>query len=488
MAEPDYDALARQHGGIIVDDGKIVDSPPKSIAQQARESQFAQNVVESAKGFGKQIWDVAAGIPTGETPMNILNLIGGTVQKMTPGPRGPLEQYPEAVGQYYSGRYGSMADLAKTAYKDPVGTMADASMLLSLGGAGAKAAATVPRAMGMAQTANALGRTGEILNVVGAVTDPVRIGFNAATLPLRLPVDIPLVSRAKPENLYQSAMKPRPSLSVQRGKVDQMVRTGLEEGIPVSEGGVKQAWGIIDDLNKQVQGYIDDATARGVTIDPLQIRKRIDDVRAKYSGQFISGDDLKKIDKIEQKFLAEHATPSTSSTTASMTAAEAQEAKQKAYLKLKGKYGKKASDAQTDTLKALARGTNEELRAAIPEITEPNLRESKLLDFTPELQRSVARMGNYQLLGLGAPSAGGLAYAMTGSKEAATAAAVLTAIFDHPTAKSKLALAIYNGMKANPGKYGPARMTTATARANEYIESLRRRVQETTPVPATVAP
>jgi hypothetical protein len=74
-------------------------------------------------------------------------------------------------------------------------------------------------------------------------------------------------------------------------------------------------------------------------------------------------------------------------------------------------------------------------------------------------------------------------FAATGSKEAATAAAILTAIFDHPMAKSKLAIAIYNGMKANPEKYGAARMTTATARANAYIDQLRKQT-ETAPAPA----
>lgn len=477
--EIDYEALAREYGGVRVDP-----PPPKSIAQQARESQFAQNVVKSAKGFGEQIVDAVAGIPSGDTPMSLLNLVGGTIQKMTPGQRGPLEQYPEAVGQYYANRYGSLKDLANTAYTDPVGTLADTSTVLSLGGAGVRAAAIAPRAMGMTRTANALGTVGDVLNTAGAVTDPLRIGLNVPGLLIRGDIPYvsswnPLASRFSPEALYQSAMKPRPSLSAQPGRVERMVETGLKEDIPVSAGGVKKAWGIIDDLNNQVKGYIDDATAKGVTIDPLEIRKRIDDVRAKYSGQFISGDDLAKIDKIEQKFLAEHATPSTQKTTAELTAAEAQAAKQKAYLKLQGKYGKKSSDVKVDTLKALARGANEELRKFIPEITEPNIRESALLDFTPELQRAVSRTGNYQLLGLIPSIAGGAVGAAAQSPGIGATVGLMTAIFDHPMAKSKLARAIYDGMKANPRKYGAARMATAMARADAYIDQLRRQTEGT---------
>lgn len=454
---------------------KQQEEPPKSLIEQARESQFAQNLVRSGKEFGSELWNAAAGIPTGETPRAIGNLALGTAQLMSgaSGPGADYTEYPRAVGGYYAGRYGSLADMARTGYEDPVGTLADASMLLSLGGTGVRGAAAVPRAMGMARTAGALEATGKGLRTAGAMTDPLRLGFQATTLPLRSPVDIPLVSRLKPENLYQSAMKPRPSLSDQPGRIERMVQTGLEERIPVSEAGLKKGWGIVDELNKEVQGYIDDATARGVTIDPLQIRKRIDDVRQQFSGQFISADDLKKIDKLEQKFLAEHATPSTGTTTASMTPAEAQEAKQKAYRKLKGKYGKKATDSQVEFLKGVARGANEELRAAIPEITEPNVRESKLLDFLPELQRTVSRTKNYQLLSLNTPAVATATYALTGDPKIAGTLSVLHAIFEHPMAKSKLALAIYYGMKANPGKYGPARMATATARANEYVESLR---------------
>lgn len=445
--------------------------PPQSLVEQARNSQFAQNFVNSAERFAGDIGHAVT--HPGETARGMLDLGTGFIEKMS-GVQGPQARYADAFLDYYGNRYGSPGQAADTIYTDPVGAMGDVSTLAGLGSLGLRGASVPARMLGATRAANAAEQGARALGVVQQTTDPLRIATGIVTTPL--------AAAGVPEMLYQSALKPRPSLSQQRGRVEGMVRTGLEERLPISSGGVDKGWNLVDNLQQEVQGYIDDATRRGVTVDPLAIRKRIDDVRSRYQGQFVSANDLAKIDKLEQKFLTEWATPSTSRTTGQMTAAEAHEAKQKAYRKLQGKYGKEAKEANVETLKALARGANEELRALIPEITEPNMRQSKLIDFLPELQRAVSRIKNWDWISLSTPAVGTAAYAMTQSPEMAGMASVLHAVIGRPEVKSRLALGIYYGMKGNPGKYGPANMATATARVDEILNQIR---AAASPVPAS---
>jgi hypothetical protein len=435
--------------------------PPQSLVEQARNSQFAQNTVESAERFTGDLWHAVT--HPRETIETTLAVPAGAIEKMVPGP-GPLEPYADAFADYYGKRYGGLSNLAQTAYTDPVGTMADVSTLAGLSSLGLRGASIPARALGATRAANAAEQGARVLGAVQQSTDPMRVATGILTTPLE--------AAGVPEMLYQSAMKPRPSLSAQRGRVEGMVNTALEERLPLSGSAVDRGWSLVDNLQQEVQGYIDDATARGVTVNPLEIRKRIDDVRARNQGQFISGPDLARIDKLENKFLGEWATPSTARPTALMTAKEAHEAKQKAYKKLQGKYGKEAKEANVETLKALARGANEELRKLIPEITEPNVRQGKLIDFLPELQRAVSRIKNQDPINLSTPLVASGAYALTGSKEIAGTVTALHYLLGRPEVKSRLALGIYYGMKGNPGRYGPANMATATSRVDEILQQL----------------
>src|SRR5215510_6988284 len=94
--------------------------PPKSLYEQARQSQFAQNVVESGERFSADIWNAVTN--PWETTKAIGKIPAGVIANMTPGPdRSGLGQYADAFGHYYRDRYGSLSDLARTAYEDPVG-------------------------------------------------------------------------------------------------------------------------------------------------------------------------------------------------------------------------------------------------------------------------------------------------------------------------------------------------------------------------------
>lgn len=118
-------------------------------------SEAASNLVPSAIQFGKDV--VQPFVHPVETAKAIGNVVGGAAQKLIPGEQGQ-EKYADAVGQFFADRYGGLDALKQTMAKDPVGFLADLSVVLS-GGAGlgarapgiagqvAKAAGTASRAI-----------------------------------------------------------------------------------------------------------------------------------------------------------------------------------------------------------------------------------------------------------------------------------------------------------------------------------------------------
>jgi hypothetical protein len=469
MPEPDYERLARQHGGKPVD-----------LVEQARNSQFAQNVVESGKQFYGDIYHALTN--PRETAEAMGNLVTGTVEKMVPGHRGPLEQYPEAFGQMVADRYGSVDKAVETMYKDPVGAAADASTLLGAASLAARIPQGAATLAGMTRTADIAGKTARGLATASAVTDPIRaVGQIPGT-----------ISRAVggPQRLYQSALKPPPG-SNSTAEVRAMVETGLRENIPVSEKGMTKLWSLVDDLNTKVQDAVDAAGRRGVTVDPEAVAQRVEQLRPTLEAQVNPEKSMRLLDKSKAEFLRQHeirapytqiapnyygqgyvpAGTGSTSIPVPIPAAEAQAIKQGTYRQLKKDYGK-MKNATIEAQKALARGIREELGAAIPEIEALNAREGKLLGLSEELERAVRRGANHQMFGIGTPLAmTGMASA-TGSPAAGMAAGVMRGIIDNPTIKSHIANAIYRAQKLNPGRFGPARFGTALSRAEEYIQRL----------------
>src|SRR4030095_15692512 len=288
------------------------EGPPKGITE------LPQNIVRSAGQFAGQLWDAAKGMvldekgnpisfenPLGATPRGMLNLAMGTANKMVPGQRGPMEEYPEALAYYYAQRY-SPSNIGTTALEDPVGTAADLSMVLGGVSGVARGASNLSRMANLPRTAAALRTTADVANTVSAVTDPIRAGFNIASVPLRS-TKIPVISRANPETLYQGALKPRPG-TYSREDVQSMIRTGLEERIPVSERGADKLWGVIDYLNKTVQGYIEEAAARGITVHPEDVARYVDQIEPRFLKQVNPEADLQTLAAAKAEWLRQHTT------------------------------------------------------------------------------------------------------------------------------------------------------------------------------------
>lgn len=454
----------------------IATQPPERTA-----SGFAGNVISSG---ARMAGDIATAITN---PLQTAKAVGqlgmGVIESVIPGKQGS-EQNVTALLQMYVDRYGGWDNLTKTLYEDPVGVLADISMLAGGIGLAAKGAGMAAKSANLAKTAQAAQKVSKVAGAVSNVTDPVRI-------PGRVIGAVPGSGKIA-ERLYESALKP--SLSEKNiPKVAGQVQTGLREGIVVSEAGAEKLAKLIDRLNSEISNRIQGSTAK---IDPQAVASRVRDTADEFGKQVNPQSDLSKIQTVKQNYLEKHtpAAPPVNAlqqrinatfgpqkpppTPQPYPAAQAQAEKVGTYRQLRKKYGQLGS-AEIEAEKALARGIKEELANAIPELKQLNARESKLLDLDKQLEHAVARIRNHQIFGIGTPIAAGGVGAMTGSAKAAAAAGIVRAVIDNPTIKSRLAIAI-NQVRGRKLSGASPRPTAATgiSRVQEYIDALNNALSE----------
>ena len=424
---------------------------------------FGANVVESG---GRFLGDIGTAIMN---PLDTAKAVGGLAlggfQKLIPGEQG-AEKNVDALVNLYVDRYGGLENLKKTAYEDPVGMLADFATLAGGGAMLAKGAGMAAKGANLAKTAEMVGKVGRVAGAIGEVADPLRMagkGVALAAKPLK-----PAAAR-----LYESALKP--SLAAKNvPKVAEQIKTGLREGIPVSQAGVEKIGNLIDDLQGKITDEIAARGQAGAKVSPMRIAARADETSAKFAKQVNPEADLQAISGAKKEFLNRHAIRDPDGNILGyrmIPVAEAQAVKVGTYQQLRKKYGE-LSGASIEAQKALARGIKEELVAAIPELAELNARESKLINLDSQLQKAVARIRNHQIFGIGTPIVAAGVGAVTESTKAALVAGAIRAMIDHPGLKSRLAIVINSAGKRNPTKYGHPTMATAISRVQEYIDAL----------------
>lgn len=301
-----------------------------------------------------------------------------------------------------------------------------------------------------------LAQKGEFAKSAGMTTG---IAANIAAPEMLKGANIKLPVGGVPERIYQSALKPSTTLG--REKIGNIVNTGLENAIPVSSEGVDKLSGLINDLSDKVKSQIQSGSKQGATIDPQAVATRADQLRARFQNQVAPNADLEAISATKKEFLANNPNP--------IAADAAQTMKQGTYQQLKARaYGEQGS-ATVEAQKALARGIKEELETQFPEIKGLNAREGQLIGLDKALDRAVSRIDNHQLFGIGTPIAAG-AGAVIGGAPGAAAAGILKFMLDKPEFKSKLAIALNHGGKG--GIPISAAMARVTAYANQLGNSM----------------
>lgn len=122
---------------------------------------LGQGLVEygnKVPGLGSAIAAVNPVLGAAHAASRVTDLIGGSSS-----PPEDHTKYVDAVGKFFTDRYGGMENLKKTMATDPVGFLADASAVLS-GGGGLAA-----RAPGI------VGKIGEVAATTGRVADPLTV-------------------------------------------------------------------------------------------------------------------------------------------------------------------------------------------------------------------------------------------------------------------------------------------------------------------------
>lgn len=281
-----------------------------------------------------------------------------------------------------------------------------------------------------------------------------------------------------PEGAYESALKPSTTLpQAQRAAI---VKTGLDNAIPVSKAGLEKLGDLIDDYNQKIKDVIDTDPTR--PIDPNKVATRTDSTKARFSNQVNAGGDLAAIDASKQQFLTEQgATPGNPAPP--MNAVDAQAMKQGTYRVLKGKFGEQGS-AAVESQKDLARGLKEEIASQFPEIKNLNGGLSQMLDLEPIIERAVNRNSNHQLIGIGTPVAGAAAKAVTGSGSVGVVASTLKAVLDNPSVKSRLAIAVSKGGKI-PYSQAAARVQAYSAALGSAVAATQAYSTADSPSPPT---
>ena len=212
-----------------------------------------------------------------------------------------------------------------------------------------------------------------------------------------------------PEGAYESALKPSTVLSpAERASA---VKAGLDQGIPISKGGLEKLTNQVETLNRAIKDEL--AKDPNRPIDPNAVATRADQAKARFAKQVNAGGDLQAIEGSKNQFLKEQGAIN-GNPAPPMNAIDAQEMKQGTYRVLSGKFGEQGS-ASVEAQKALARGLKEEIATQFPEIDKLNADESRLLNLQPLLERAVNRISNHQAIGIGTPVAGAAAKAVTGS-------------------------------------------------------------------------
>lgn len=259
-----------------------------------------------------------------------------------------------------------------------------------------------------------------------------------------------------PERIYQSALKPSSRLSPER--IAAMVQTGLQQGIPVSGGGLEKLGGLIDDLNGKIDVVVQNA-GPDRQISPARAIANVDATKAKFQNQVNPSADMAAIEAAKADFLDQ-----VKAKGGSLTASEAQAMKTGTYKQLKGRAYGELKSATVEAQKALARGLKEALVDQFPELAELNAKDGALLQLEPAIEAAVLKAANKQPMGTGPAIMGGIVKGATGSTGAAAAAGAMKAILSNPAISSRVGILL--------SRAGRSTFPDAMARVAGYADAL----------------
>lgn len=195
------------------------------------------------------------------------------------------------------------------------------------------------------------------------------------------------------QDFYLSAMKPSTTLSLEERAA--LAKTGLSEGVKLTERGVEKMNGLIDTLEEKLGQIIKDAGEKGGKIKTASLKPMIDEVKSLY-GQTVnvaeSQGNVAKLDQMYNDFVQKYGEE--------IGTEQAQKLKTNTYKVVRDSFGELAGSVK-EGMKAMARGLKEGIVANAPESEGVNKRLSSLYNFSDALEKSVKRIGNRDIISLG---------------------------------------------------------------------------------------
>lgn len=308
--------------------------PPTSTSED--HGSFVENLGRSVQKFGGDLYSAITNPHI--TASSIFDLTEAYLNKLNP--RGTVNadktKMADAMNKHLTDRYGSIGNIKKTAYEDPIGFAADLSTVLGGIGVTGNVVAKAAKLAGVANTAKVatvaakVAKTGKLASEVtnpfialkGAqkVGDLATAGATAAglerTANLAKTLTHPLSSLENPSvSMYRKVFKP--SGTVAEG--DARTRTLLKEGIGHADEA--KAWERIGDYSDEAKNMMDDPRAAELAVNPASVTNA-EPVQAltreaeqggkpgvSFAVQATGADDLGEVQRAIDQFTREHFTP-----------------------------------------------------------------------------------------------------------------------------------------------------------------------------------
>jgi len=414
------------------DTGTMVSNIPKSAREFA--SNIAQpflhpvDTAENVGNLGKGVIDKLARIMVAALPNDFVEAgnqlnnwlvdIGLPMKRVAENKEDMQfenEKYADAMGQFFKDRYGTMANFKKTAMKDPVGVLADASMVLTSGGA------VVSKLPG-------LNKVGQVVQKAGMAVEPLNAAKNAIVTGIAK-----ATSKSKPVEWFESSAKF--STTFPKAKRQSMAKTALDHGIVPTAKGLDKLDALVSDLNNRITVLIDDATKAGKTIPKKAIYRHLKEARQKIGGVRSGADkNLTQINKVAKEFNLQLQKIKKSK----LTPNELQEIKTSFYDDINFDAKQLRSQKGVDAgRKAIARAAKESIEG-VADVKGVNKQIGDLLELKKPLGKASGRIENRDIIGIGPPIKIGAAGAAGGDIGAGVG--LLASIFENPHVKARMAV------------------------------------------------
>ena len=425
--------------------------------QEASKFQFSgkeaiKNLPGSIVEEGKNV--IGAITQPVQTLKGIGNLALGIAEKAVPGTQSH-EKYADALSDYYANKYGSKDAFLSELQNNPASILSDISMFVTGGASGAAKLASLSKVG--AKAAPALEKVAK----VGTAIDPLNLAANTAMYG---------ASKAIPTSvapgLYESAAKFSTTLSpAERTRITE---TALKNQIPLDYSGLGMVQSKLTDLGDKMDNLITNATDKNIKIPASTVLTSLKDVKKQSGGFKIeAAQDIKEINNIEKQFkdyLKKNKITS-------VTPQQLQEFKTDAYQRIDfGRSPEKPSIPKEQSYKAMAGSARQSLEGLMPELRDINAQYGALKELQPNLQRSVNRIENRDLMGLGATAKTGAGGALGGIPGALVGFS--QSLLDSPKIKGKAALELYKKQNQGLGMFldNSARNTLARQLIEQQFE------------------